>query len=336
MKLPRIHRSTKIVFGVVMLCFLVLPITLLVRNYGRPPEPDWLTYLMSTHKVFGFQFSALITDALLVMTISFVLAALWEFNVRRHEQAVQSGKRTWLLPLATLAVLAAICGYFFGGAIKQSLAIRRLENSGGVVKVNVTPTRFHAFYELIDPRMEGTPQVMSLQGCDLRDESLLSADALQGLENLMIRDSQLSDGTYAALGNLKKLYALGVVRTQPGVVLEAQQLQAMSNLKGLRWLSLSGLDVSELDLQVLGNMKSLSDLGLQNSNVVDSQLDAVAQLPGLNRLELGGTPITDDGLMRLVNCKLLYYIQVKGTSITKDAMEKFNQARPNQRIVWEH
>lgn len=226
---PRIHRSTKIVFGVVLLCFGVLPITLLVRNYGRPPEPDWLTYLMSTHKVFGFQYSALITDGLVVLTISFVLAALWECHVRRHEQALQLRKRTWLLPLATLVVLAGVCCYFTIGAIKQSIAIRRLEYSGGVVKINSTPTRFHVFYELIDPRLEGTPQVMSLQGCDLRDESLLSADALQGVESLSIVDSQMSDGSYVAIGNLKKLYALGVVRTQPGVVLEAQQLQAISS-----------------------------------------------------------------------------------------------------------
>lgn len=351
---PPIHRSTKIVFGVVMFCFGLFNVVVFSTGWNKPITHGWpfayldrqlsdssgrLTqYLALTQNISFFSVSALIANPLIALAISLVIAAGWECLLQKHLRKYGTfrrfGLRHLLLAMGFVAILAGMFGRMTTRAVKQSYAIRQLEQTGPVVKVGKSPTRFSILYWWFDPRLGGVPKSIYAHYADLRDARLLSADAFQSIEKIHIRDSQLSDKSFEVIGSFRELTSLHIASSNRGLLLPAKNFESICKLNGLDSLSLDGLDLRTVDMRALEKLKCLHQLSFLKSIVDDSQLDVLAELPELESVNLSLTPITDSGFLQLTKSKSLEWVGIQGTSITPAAIERFHQANP--RVVITH
>ena len=209
------------------------------------------------------------------------------------------------------------------------MVIRRLEESGGQVRVGRIATRFQNLYESVDPRLGGIPSVVEVQNGDLRDSRLLPRDVFGEVYHLNIMNSSLSDETFESIRKLSSLKLLCVSYSPGHPVLEARNVEALNSLHQLETLELRGCDLRSVNFKALESLGSLKTLSLFKSVVDDRQMEAIAELPKLSDIVLSGTNISNNGLKNLANSKSLQGIVVKGTLVTKSSIEEFRQLKPH-------
>lgn len=350
MKTPCIHRSTKILFGVVMLClgfFNILglyagfhksivygwPIVYLDRNFfashGRVAH-----YWALTENVSFFSATALIADILVALAISLGIAGVGELllqqHLRKYGACWRFGLSHLLLAMGCVAILAGLFGQMTTRAVKRSYAIRQLENAGATVRLGLieSPTRIDMLCALLSLRPRGVAKSINARHADLRDARLLSAEEFQGIESINIRDSQISDESFEVISNFSDLVAVSIANSNGGLSLSAKNFASICNIKGLCNLSLSGLDLRAVDMRALGKSNSLTQLDFFKSNLDDSQLAELAELPKLESINLSMTSVTDSGFLHLTKCKSLKCIGIGGVKVTPAAIQTVKKANP--------
>jgi hypothetical protein len=109
-------------------------------------------------------------------------------------------------------------------------------------------------------------------------------------------------------------------------------LKVLRELTDLRYLSLTGTQVTDEGLKELRELKNLQKLSLANTQVTDEGLKELKELKNLQELGLGGTKVTDEGLKELKGLKNLELLTLDKTQVTDKGLKELKEALPNCHI----
>jgi hypothetical protein len=118
------------------------------------------------------------------------------------------------------------------------------------------------------------------------------------LVDLEFKPENLIDSHLMAIGKLQNLRKLKI-EPDTGMI-SRRGIAALSQLKQLNHLQLSGVAFLDEDLQELGSLESLTTLDLSSTPVTDQALDHLLKLPKVNELILNETQISGAGAQRIM------------------------------------
>jgi hypothetical protein len=116
-----------------------------------------------------------------------------------------------------------------------------------------------------------------------------------------------------SLGSLSQLRGFHVTYTR---VTDRSIEPLVRRFKNLRYLYLSGTEISDQTLRAAAKLENLTDLRAAKTNITDDGLRGVAELSGLTEIDLSETRITDAGLNHLRALPLLQRLSLRGTRIS--------------------
>ena len=167
------------------------------------------------------------------------------------------------------------------------------------------------------------------------DGAAAALAVLKSLQVLELGQTQVTDKGVKALRKAKALRGLGVSSTAVGdgglgalqgheeldLELSRATAKGLAPFKGLRWLSLSGLPVSDDALARWRGAASLLEVDLTDTGAGDKTLAALGRHGRLERLHLKGAGITDRGLRALGGCGGLRALYLShATSVTDEGI----------------
>ncbi len=113
-------------------------------------------------------------------------------------------------------------------------------------------------------------------------------------------------------------------------------LRRMRNLSELEHLRLNSTKITDAGLVELKAFPNLRVLDLDDTNVTDAGMADVVRLNRLEELDLAQTRVTDRCLTMLQNLKALKHLSFMapwGTLVTREGVAKFKQAMPNCEVA---
>lgn len=152
------------------------------------------------------------------------------------------------------------------------------------------------FLVLDDEDLVPGPPVVNLYlgHCRVTDAGLERV-ALERLEWLDVGFTAVGDTAVARLASAPQLRRL----TLENSAVTGAGLRAFRNLRGLEYLDLSGLPISDEQLTTIGELTSLESLWLTGTQITDAGLSALQGLKRLRTLDVSGTAVTPAGLAAL-------------------------------------
>lgn len=142
-------------------------------------------------------------------------------------------------------------------------------------------------------------------------------------------DAKLSDEAYDALGTCTNLRWLDITGTE----LTKQRAIKLQGLDLVSELFLCASSIEPGALKMLGQLESLKELDLSSSSIEDSQLKELKSLPSLQVLWIANTRIGDAGLISLAKLPNLKVVQIEGAKISQAGLQQFQQLRSDVRVV---
>ncbi|HZU38939.1 MAG TPA: hypothetical protein VFA18_23635, partial [Gemmataceae bacterium] len=110
-------------------------------------------------------------------------------------------------------------------------------------------------------------------------------------------------------------------------------LAPLAHLKGVVWLNLSGLNVTDASLSRIKDLTGLTRLHLEKTKITDQGLANLKGLVNLEYLNLYGTAVTDKGLANLEGMKKLKHLYLWQTKVTDAGVARLKKALPGVQIV---
>jgi uncharacterized protein (TIGR03067 family) len=110
-------------------------------------------------------------------------------------------------------------------------------------------------------------------------------------------------------------------------------LAAISQLRQLRGLGISGCPVTGETLESIVQLSELEDLRLLRTGTSDADTTQIAKLMKLKKLTLDETKVTDAGLQSLKGLSRLTRLSIRGLSVTPQAVAEFKAALPNCEVI---
>jgi len=224
--------------------------------------------------------------------------------------AARKPKRRWFqFSLAWLLLLTLVCGVVLGlwvaPAERQRRAAEYVEGLGGGVR-----------YASEDEDGNRAPEWLRRSVGD---------DYFRSVEEIDLRDTQVSDAGLAHLENLTALERLYLSGTQ----VSDAGLAHLESLTALKELNLGGTQVSDAGLAHLENLTALKVLFLYGTQVSDAGLAHLERLTGLEWLNLGSTQVSDAGLAHLERLTALEGLLLSGTQVSDAGVAELRMALPN-------
>lgn len=196
---------------------------------------------------------------------------------------------------------------------------------------------------------------LELRETDITGAGLEILGELAHLESLVLLDRDIGEeglGHLAALSKLKLLELSGPIE-DPGLAglsglvgLEtlrlshpelddrvASQLQALTRL---RWLDLSGTQISDEGLLAMASMTGLRTLHLDRTRVTNRGLAHLAGLSELEELSLQSTDVVDEGVVHLAGLGKLHTLRLDRTLITDAAIDTLVKLQGLRRLNLAH
>jgi len=165
-----------------------------------------------------------------------------------------------------------------------------------------------------------TPLITDL---DLDPISLLS-----GLEELNL-------GVGVGLGRTGKPSGERNCRSAGGIKITDLGLAKLARLKKLKFLDLSGAQLTPGGLKVLESLPQLERLSLWNCKALDDSAAPVfAAIPSLTNLDLSDTAAGDATLQTLASLPRLKYLYLTDTKVTPAAVAAFRKEKPASFVSW--
>jgi hypothetical protein len=165
-----------------------------------------------------------------------------------------------------------------------------------------------------------TPLITDL---DLDPISLLS-----GLEELNL-------GVGVGLGRAGKPSGERNCRSAGGIKITDLGLTKLARLKNLRFLDVSGAQLTPAGLKILESLPRLERLSLWNCTALDdSAASALAAIPSLTSLDLSYTSAGDATLQKLAALPHLKTLYLTDTKVTPAAVQAFRKSKPSSFISW--
>ncbi len=254
---------------------------------------------------------------------------------------VTKPKRRWLqfslrtLMLAITFFAAWLAFYYLSGK-RAERAAKALEQIGAsvcydyqrvaggysVTKPKPGPAFLHA---ILGDGLLQHAEFVELQRKNLKVGELAPLDYLTTIQNLQIRECDLTDEHLVHIAGLRQLT---VLLLDDGQITD-QGLVNLAKLSGLEQLQISNNQIHGSGLKYLVGLTNLKHLILFNNPISDDGLENLASLKNLESLGFSDANITDDGLSHLANLKKLKYLNVINTKVTRAGAAKLNAALPN-------
>lgn len=113
-----------------------------------------------------------------------------------------------------------------------------------------------------------------------------------------------------------------------------EDLQIVEKLPWLRFLDVSGTDVSDRGVVRIARSRRLISLGLSGTFVTDRGVSALSSNLLLESLDLEDTDITDDSLVSLSSMRSLRHLKLGGSRVTAAGVRQFRLANPTCSVEW--
>ncbi|MBL4886418.1 MAG: protein kinase [Planctomycetaceae bacterium] len=110
------------------------------------------------------------------------------------------------------------------------------------------------------------------------------------------------------------------------------ELNLLSHLSGIKYLSLQGNDITEQGLDILENMVSIRTLNLSKTGATDATALHLSRMPDLKWLNICNTKITDQGIKLLEKCNSLEELFLTENTLSSRSLEHLQAALPNCKI----
>lgn len=152
----------------------------------------------------------------------------------------------------------------------------------------------------------------------ITDEILTNINHLTRLQNLILRDCNLTSNAVATFNCFPQLDNLTLVDTE----ISGDGIAKLRRLRQLNSLTANDVRNPRVFLTRLSGQSQLRTLSLKNAGLKDNDLQLIAQMANLRDLTIGGNrEITNQGLAYLADCKKLRKLQIKHIPIKPGCAE---------------
>lgn len=203
---------------------------------------------------------------------------------KRKRRWLQYSLRSLLALMAVAAVLLGWLRYHLNQIAKERAAVAAIRELGGGVIYEETGGVRDANGDLIERRPAGPEWLRRLFGDDFFD----SIDVI-GYEGPHCRE------VLAQVENLRGLKFLSVT----GRSVDDESLAHITKFRELRTLYLNNASITDAGVERLQALSNLEDLQLKNTPITDQAVEAILGLPKLKNVIVHGTHITAHGISRL-------------------------------------
>ncbi|HUQ92124.1 MAG TPA: hypothetical protein VM120_10630, partial [Bryobacteraceae bacterium] len=151
---------------------------------------------------------------------------------------------------------------------------------------------------------------------------------LSGLEELNL-------GIGLSLGRPSSSGAVGNCRVAGGITITGLGVEKLSKLKNLRWLEISGAQITSAGLKSLQSMPRLERLSLWNCKAIDdAAAPLLAAIPSLSNLDLSNTSVGNQTLQALAALPSLKLLYLTETNVTPEGLAAFHKQKPAVFVSW--
>ena len=213
-------------------------------------------------------------------------------------------------------LLLVICCVFLLGRLAGWIGSRRaaiVSRKPILEELDRLGAHYYYDYQLIDPE---TAKLADEGGPEIKKHWLVP---------LLGRD-WCHDVFYVTFAKFDSHRTDGSVATQQSNV-DDRTLQTLAELKGLRWLALTGTAVSDQGIASLTSLPTLERLWLGQTQITNSGLKHLAALPSLTHLAIEATPTSDQGLAFLVGLPKLKSLSLGSPLFTAFGLRQLQRAQ---------
>lgn len=163
-----------------------------------------------------------------------------------------------------------------------------------------------------------------LTGAELGDSELGAVATVQGIENLILKSTRITDAGLVHMPSMKKLTRLHL----PSQITD-QGIEHLIGCKTLTKLDISQTKITDKALGHLEKIESLEELYLNDTTLGDQALSAISQLKNLKVLFLCGTKLTDSGLTFLEQLEQLEHLELRDTKVSEMGVQRVRSRLAN-------
>lgn len=128
---------------------------------------------------------------------------------------------------------------------------------------------------------------------------------LSKLRTLDLRECKLGDAHFkAAVSGMSELVAVRLSGKSGDTTVSDEGIVALKNCSKLRALAGDYLFISDVGISELAGLKSLSELYLAGSLVDDVALERIASMPSITKLRIAKTSVSKEGLEKITKLQL--------------------------------
>ncbi|MEX2176886.1 MAG: hypothetical protein WD872_21140 [Pirellulaceae bacterium] len=169
-------------------------------------------------------------------------------------------------------------------------------------------------------------RTLALRWADLGTSDFEVLARLEGIEELNLSETPITDADLALIGRIEPLQRLDLHHTK----ITDAGMKELAGLPNLEQLWLSGTTIGDEGIALLRGHPKLWDLDLCHTKITDKSLVHVAAIPQLAELDLAMTTVTDRGLVHLEGHATLAYLNLESTAIAGEGLAHLKRL-PNLR-----
>jgi hypothetical protein len=166
---------------------------------------------------------------------------------------------------------------------------------------------------------------IKVAGPDITAEQWATIAAADGLEELILESTRVSDADLARLTDCPDLRILDLKNTR----ITSRGVRHLANLKQLERLYLTRSPVDDTAAATLSQLSELRTLGLSYTQVGDDLVTVLSRLPKLEILGLRNAAVTDASIGSFSKMTSLRSLYITGTDVSDAGVERIQKALPN-------
>ena len=169
---------------------------------------------------------------------------------------------------------------------------------------------------------------LDLWGTNINDGSLKSIAKCDGIEELILDGTDITDRGISQLIALKKLRFLSCEITK----LTNKSMDSIIQIKTLEELRLGGTRITNEGMRNLDSLAKLRTLSMMLTKLNDQSMQHLKKIHSLECLDLSGTDITDMSIPALLELEKLRLLNVRKTDITPAGLNRLRD-RKGLRVI---
>lgn len=160
------------------------------------------------------------------------------------------------------------------------------------------------------------------------DDNLLQLKGLDGLRELYLEKSQISDKGVAPLTTLRNLENLRI----RGSRIRDNGFKQICTIASLKQLNLPQADLTDAGLELLPTLRHLELLRISSPRVTDIGVQQISRVASLRWIHLIDIPITDAAIKPLSEMRNLESLYLDGARVSDTAYDQLFRSRPDLHV----